>query len=118
MARSANSTDRQVPTSHFHFWALGKGVKYRAASTGYFDHDRDIERKIEEAMKTTKFVVKLNRGGALAVQYVQRIDRTPIQTTTNRKLALIMGRFTAEDAAKSIQSARCTPELIMVQIPA
>jgi hypothetical protein len=65
-------------------------------------------------MKTTKFVVKLNRGGALAVHYVQRIDRTPIQTTTNRKLALIMGRFTAEDAAKSVQTSRCTPELVLV----
>jgi hypothetical protein len=69
-------------------------------------------------MKTTKFVVKLNRAGTLAAQYVQRIDRTPIQTTTNRKLALVMGRFTAEDTAKSIQTARCTPELVLVQIPA
>ena len=69
-------------------------------------------------MKTTKFVVKLNRGGALAVHYVQRIDRTPIQTTTNRKLALVMGKFTAEDAAKSIQTARCTPELVLVQTSA
>jgi hypothetical protein len=84
----------------------------------YFDQENDIERKIELSMKTTKFVVKLNRGGALAVQYIQRIDRTPIQTTTNRKLALIMGRFTAEDAAKSIQTSRCTPELVLVQIPA
>ena len=33
-------------------------------------------------MKTTKFVVKLNRGGIRASEYVQRIDRTPIQTTT------------------------------------
>ena len=69
-------------------------------------------------MKTTKFVVRMRRGGALAVQYVQRIDRTPIQTTTNRKLALIMGRLTAEDAAKSIQNSRCTPELLPVQVTA
>ena len=66
-------------------------------------------------MKTTKFVVKVNRPGNLAVQYVQRIDRTPIQTTTNRKLALMMGRFTAEDAAKAVQTSRCTPELVSVQ---
>ena len=52
-------------------------------------------------MKNTKFVVKVNRGG-LGAAYVQRIDRTPIQTTTNRKLALIMGKFTAEDAIKAI----------------
>ena len=49
-------------------------------------------------MKTTKFVVKVNRGGTRAPAYVQRIDQTPIQMTVNRKLALIMGRFTAEDA--------------------
>ena len=71
-------------------------------------------RRIEETMKTTKFVVKVNRSGTLAPQYVQRIDRTPIQITTNRKLALIMGRFTAEDAAKAIQTSRCTPELVSV----
>jgi hypothetical protein len=70
---------------------------------------------IKITMKITRFVVKVNRGGALATQYVQRIDRTPIQTTTDRRLALIMGRFTAEDAAKSIQTSRCTPELVSVQ---
>ena len=67
-------------------------------------------------MKNTKFVVKVNRGGTHALEYVQRIDRTPIQTTTNRKLALVMGRFTAEDAVKSIQTSRCSPELVSVQV--
>lgn len=69
-------------------------------------------------MKTTKFVVKVNRAGIRLPEYVQRIDRTPIQTTTNRKLALIMGRFTAEDAVKSIQTSRCNPELVSVEVPA
>jgi len=69
-------------------------------------------------MKNTKFVVKVNRGGSHAPEYVQRIDRTPIQTTTNRKLALLMGRFTAEDAVKSIQTSRCSPELMSVQVHA
>jgi hypothetical protein len=69
-------------------------------------------------MKNTKFVVKLNRGGNLAPEFVQRIDRTPIQTTTNRKLALVMGRFTAEDAVKSFQSSRRVPELVSVQVNA
>jgi hypothetical protein len=64
----------------------------------------------------TKFLVRLNRVGARAQEYVQRLDRTPIQTTTNRKLALAMGRFTAEDAAKSLQTVRCTPELLSVQV--
>jgi len=69
-------------------------------------------------MITTKFLVKLNRGGGLAAQYVQRIDRTPIQTTTSRKLALAMGKFTAEDAAKSVQTSRCTAELVLVRASA
>ena len=46
-------------------------------------------------MKNTKFVVKVDRGGTRGPEYVQRIDRTPIQMTTNRKLALVMGKFTA-----------------------
>jgi hypothetical protein len=67
-------------------------------------------------MKNTKFLVKVSRGGMRAPEYVQRIDRTPIQTTTNRKLALIMGRFTAEDAVKSIQTSRCSPEFVAIQV--
>ena len=69
-------------------------------------------------MKNTKFVVRVNRSGTRIPQYVQRIDRIPIQTTTNRKLALIMGKFTAEDAVKSIQTSRCSPELVSVKVPA
>jgi hypothetical protein len=69
-------------------------------------------------MKTIKFVVRTNRVGTRGPEYVQRIDRTPIQTTSNRKLALIMGRFTAEDVVKSIRTSRCSPELISVQVHA
>ncbi|HMH08301.1 MAG TPA: hypothetical protein VK513_15150 [Terriglobales bacterium] len=69
-------------------------------------------------MKNTKFIVKVDRGGTRAPEYVQRIDLTPIQTTPNRKLALIMGRFTAEDAVKSIQNSRCNPQLVSVQVGA
>ncbi|HEX3818830.1 MAG TPA: hypothetical protein VHW45_00790 [Candidatus Sulfotelmatobacter sp.] len=69
-------------------------------------------------MKSIKFIVKLNRAGNRAPGYVQRIDPTPIQTTTNRKLALVMGKFTAEDAVKSLQNSRCTPELESVQVRA
>ena len=78
---------------------------------------RICARRRINPMTTTKFVVRVNRGTRVP-EYVQRIGRTPIQTTTNRKLALIMGRFTAEDAIKSIQSARCRPELVFVQIRA
>ncbi len=69
-------------------------------------------------MKSIKFVVKVNRGGTRAPEYVQRIDRTPVQMTTNRKLALMMGKFTAEDAVKSIQNSRCSPELVPVHVNA
>jgi len=69
-------------------------------------------------MTSTKFVVKLNRVGAHAPEFVQRLDRTPIQMTTNRKLALVMGRFTAEDAIKSLQNSRRVPELVSVRVVA
>jgi hypothetical protein len=67
-------------------------------------------------MKTIKFVVKVNRGGSRAPEYVQRVDRTPIQMTTNRSLALLMGRFTAEDAIKLLENSRRSPELESVQV--
>ncbi len=69
-------------------------------------------------MKNIKFVVKVNRGGTRAPQYVQRVDSIPIHMTTNRKLAQVMGRFTAEDAIKSLQNSRCIPELESVQVSA
>ena len=69
-----------------------------------------------EIMTTIKFVVRVNHGANRAPAYVQRIDRTPVQMTTDRKLALMMGRFTAEDAAKSLQNSRCIPELVPVQV--
>ena len=69
-------------------------------------------------MKNIKFVVKVNRFGTRAPEYIQRIDRIPIQTTAERKLALVMGRFTAEDAVKSMQSSRCITELVAVQVNA
>jgi hypothetical protein len=69
-------------------------------------------------MKNTKFVVKVNRRGTLKAEYVKRIDRTPVQMTYDRKLALVMGRLTAEDAVKSIETTRCSPELVSVQVSA
>jgi hypothetical protein len=65
----------------------------------------------------TKFVVKVIRGTGTA-QYVQRTDKSPMQMTTSRKLALIMGKLTAQDAVESLQRARCTAELVSVQVPA
>jgi hypothetical protein len=70
----------------------------------------------EKNMRNIKFVVKVNRGGARVPQYVQQADSTPIHMTTNRKLAQVMGRFTAEDAIKSLQNSRCVPELESVLV--
>jgi hypothetical protein len=67
-------------------------------------------------MKNTKFVVKVSRGGILKPEYVRRIDKTPMQMTSDRKLALLMGRLTAEDAVKSIRTSRCSPELVSVHV--
>jgi hypothetical protein len=69
-------------------------------------------------MNTIKFVVKVKRSDFRAPEYVQRIDRTPVQMTTDRKRALVMGRLTAEDLVKSIQSLRYIPELASVVVSA
>ena len=69
-----------------------------------------------EFMKNIKFVVKVNRGGSRGVEYVQRIDRKPIQTTLRPNLALIMGRFTAQDVVESLGKSRWSPELVAVGI--
>ena len=66
-------------------------------------------------MKKIRFVVKVNRGGTRAPSYVQRVDPAPIRMTTNRKLALLMGRFTAEDAVKSLKTSQCNPEFESVR---
>jgi hypothetical protein len=68
-------------------------------------------------MQNIKFLVKVNRG-ARAPAYVQRVDPTPIHMTNDRKLALVMGRLTAEDAIKSLQHPRCISELESVQVSA
>ena len=69
-------------------------------------------------MKSIKFVVRVNRIGTRPIAYVERIDRTPIQMTTQRKRALVMGRLTAEDTVQSMQTSRCTPELLAVEVSA
>ncbi len=67
-------------------------------------------------MKRIKFLVKVNRNGFHVPEYVQRIDLSPIEMTTNRKLALVMGKLTAEDAARAIHTSRRIPELVSVQV--
>ena len=65
-------------------------------------------------METIKFLVRVNRGGIRLPEYVQQLGKSPIRMTTNRKQALLMGRFTAEDAIKTIKNSRCVPELVSV----
>jgi len=72
----------------------------------------------EEIMKIFKFVVKVDRSGFRMPKYVQRIDRTPVQMTTNRKQALFMGRLTPENVVKSIQTLHCIPTLTSVKVTA
>lgn len=67
-------------------------------------------------MVNTKFVVRVSRPGALSCQYVQRLDRTPVLMTANRKLALMMGKLTAEEAVDAIQNSRRTAEIVPVAI--
>jgi hypothetical protein len=74
--------------------------------------------EIMKSLAITKFVVKVTRGGKRTAQYVQRADTSPVQMTTDRKLALIMGKLTAQDAVESLQHARCSLELVSVQVPA
>jgi len=64
----------------------------------------------------TKFIVKVNRRGTRGAEYVQRIDRKPIQTTLQRNLALVMGKFTAQDVIESLAKSRLSPELVAVEV--
>jgi hypothetical protein len=75
-----------------------------------------ITKPRETNEKNIKFVVKVNREGARPPAYVQRVNPIPIQETTNRKLALTMGKLTAEDAAKAIQTSQSVPELVPVHV--
>src|SRR6266478_3817009 len=49
--------------------------------------------KAGQTMKNIKFVVRVNRCGARAAKFVQRIERTPIQTTTGITTTIVNTRF-------------------------
>ena len=44
-------------------------------------------------MTNIKYVVKVNHSGTHGPAYVQRIDRSPIQMTTNRKAGTDDGKI-------------------------
>jgi hypothetical protein len=67
-------------------------------------------------MTNTKFLVKVSRG-TKAPEYLRRMG-LPLETTPNRKLALAMGRFTAEDTVATFTNSRCRLELESVLVPA
>jgi hypothetical protein len=54
--------------------------------------------------------------GSHAPECLHRIDRISFQMTVHRKLAMVMVRFKAEDAVKSIQTSRRSPELVSVRV--
>ncbi|HEY6181981.1 MAG TPA: hypothetical protein VIW67_07030 [Terriglobales bacterium] len=66
-------------------------------------------------MTTFKFVVKVNRMGTRIPAYVHSMTGSSVQMTSNRKQALVMGKFAAEDAINSITNSRSTAELMMVR---
>lgn len=67
-------------------------------------------------MQYTKFIVRVSRLGATSAEYVQRIDRKPVQTTVERNSALLMGRVTAMEVLESFRRSKCTPEMVAVQV--
>jgi len=69
-------------------------------------------------MTTIKFVVKVNRMGTRIPAYVHSMTGNSVQMTSNRKQALVMGKFAAEDAINFIKNPRSNPELVMVKITA
>lgn len=54
-----------------------------------------VARPKDKTMKNTKCAVKANRGGTRALSTCSGLNRTPIQTRSNRKLALVLGKFKA-----------------------
>ena len=116
----AASVDAQVETTGRGIW-ITKDVSelridYVSAESPLLGVWRGKRLKGQQGMKNIKFVAKVHRRGARGLQYVQRVDPTPIQMTTNRKLALLMGRFTAEGAVQSLQDSHCISELESVQV--
>lgn len=73
-----------------------------------------MQNEAKDIMKNTKFLVKLIRG-TRAAEYVQRIDRSPVQTTLKRNLALLMGKWTAEDVVSSLRTSHCIPEVVPIR---
>ena len=69
-------------------------------------------------MTTIKFVVKVNRSGTRVPAYVHSMTGNSVQMTSNRKQALVMGKFAAEDAISCLKNPRSNPELVMVKITA
>jgi hypothetical protein len=64
-----------------------------------------------EITTNIKFVVRVDRSGTRDPAYVQGIDLTPMQMTTNRKKAQIIGKLTTENTVKSMQDSGFRTEL-------
>jgi len=76
--------------------------------------NQDLEKR---NMTVTKFLVKVNRATTRVPAYVLKMGDGAIQTTSSRKLALIMGKFAA-DAIVSLRKRGSEPEMLPVRVPA
>jgi len=50
--------------------------------------------------------------------YVLKMGDGPIQSTSSRKAALLMGKFAAEDAIESLRKRGSEPEMLPIRVAA
>jgi hypothetical protein len=82
-------------------------------------HTTTVNQGIEKKnMTVIKFLVKVNRTTTRVPIYVLKMGDGPIQTTSSRKLALLMGKFAAEDAIESLRKRGSESEMLPVRVPA
>ncbi len=67
-------------------------------------------------MVVTKFCCESKSCGTRIPTYVLRTNGGPIQMTSNRKLALVMGKLDAEDAIELLRRGGCDPEMVPVRV--
>lgn len=111
--QSAQAEDVQTIELRHMRTASGKSLAATVFHSRPVSGDRDTRRG---HMKYTKFAVKLSRIGAPCAEYVQRIDRKPIQTTRERNLALLMGKIAAMEVLESLEKTRWSAEMVAVQV--
>ncbi len=69
-------------------------------------------------LSITKVVVKVNRRGIRAPEYLQRFDSPPIPMITNRQLALLMADSLPKALSDFLHNALWSPQLESVHVSA